>query len=327
MLNKKLIKDIVKVFDENYSFFITGHIRPDGDTIGSELAISSWLKKKKKDIKVDVIHKDIIPENLLFLKGSRDIRVTSQVKEKYDVGIIFECPKLSRAGNIIDLKLFKKVINIDHHASDGQGIDFGDYNLIDENVSSCAEIVWQMMECVNYKPDREEAICLYTGLVTDTGKFQQPNTSPKSLQIAADLLKRGVNPAYIYQNIYCRKSVDSLKILGLILNTLTVDEDIAYLEITNEIYEKMDIKSWDTNGIINYAGMIPGVKVHMLFREIGKSGSVRVNFRAYEDGVDLNDVASHFGGGGHKHAAGCELTGKLNDVKDKVLSYLKQKMI
>jgi phosphoesterase RecJ-like protein len=321
MLKKESIKKIVEVFDKNNSFFITGHVRPDGDTIGSELAVSSWLKKK--NVKVDVIHRDTIPDNLLFLKGAADIRVTSQVKEKYDVGIIFECPEISRTGNIIDLKLLKKVINIDHHPNNGQGTNFSAYNLIDENVSSCAEIVWYMMKCVGYEPDIDEVNCLYAGLVTDTGKFQQPNTSSESLQIAADLVKLGVNPAYIYRNIYCRKSVSSLKMLGLVLNTLTVDGDISYLEVTNDICEKIGAKSWDTNDMVKYAEMIPETKVHVLFREISKSGSVRINLRSHENNIDLNRAASHFGGGGHKHAAGCELKGQLNDVKEKVLSYLK----
>jgi phosphoesterase RecJ-like protein len=316
---KKIVNEILKIFKKNNNFFITGHIRPDGDTIGSELAIASWLKKNNKN--VEIAHTDKLPDNLLFLSGTENIIITNKIDKEYEVGIIFECPDTTRMKNIIDLNKLKKIISIDHHPTE---FSFGHINLINTKVSSCAELVYTLMRQSKYVPNLNEAICLYVGLVTDTGKFQQMNTTSNCLKIASELVKIGVNPAEIYRNIYGKKTVTSAKILAKALETLNFEDGICYMWLSDKINKDIQNVQLTTDDIINYAGLISDTKIYVLFSEFKDKGIVKVSLRSYDDNIDLNKIASKFGGGGHKHASGCEIKGSLNKIKQEVLEYLKK---
>lgn len=318
MISRKAIKDAIELMESAGSFFITGHIRPDGDTVGSELAVASWLRKKNK--RVDIVHSDKMPENLLFMPGIRDIITLGSTDKKYDAGIIFECPDINRMNNIIRLENLGRIVSIDHHPVYS---DFADIKLVDSKVSCCAEIVFRLLNQAKHKLDFEEATCLYVGLLTDTGKFQHRNTTADSFGMAFELVKTGVSPFDVYRKIYCRKTVSSLKMFSAVLGTIKTDGGIAFMKLERAMYRENDASTYDTEDVIAYASTLSGIKALALFAE-KEDGSLKVSFRSFDDKVDVNKIAGHFGGGGHRNAAGCEIKGDPASLTEKILLYMKE---
>lgn len=317
--NQNSIKGILNVIKHNRSFVLLGHARPDGDTIGSELALMHYLTRLNKN--VEIINREKVPKNLLFLPGADRIKQVTHTSSRYDVAILLECPSSKRFGNIIELNEdFTTIVNIDHHSTSMRDYS-GKYNLIDPKASSCAELVYTLLKG---NIDKTIALCLYVGLVTDTNKFQHKNTSSRVFRIASFLVKMGVDPAYVYKQLYATKTPEYIHLLGLILLTFktTLSGQIGYMELTKKLCLKAKSQIEHTDDIITYGSIIPSIKVFILFREIGDK-LIKVSLRSY-DNIDVNYVAEHFGGGGHKNAAGCELKGELKAVKRKIISYLQK---
>ncbi|MBU0952496.1 MAG: bifunctional oligoribonuclease/PAP phosphatase NrnA [Elusimicrobia bacterium] len=319
---KKVIADkIIKIFENNRTFLISGHIHPDGDTVGSELALASWLRKKGK--KVDIISTDPIPKEFNFLSGIKRILSKITKNRSYDVGVLLECPDVTRVGSFVNDVNFGKMVNIDHHPEPVKKTLKSDCSLIDPKVSSCCELIYFIMKCASYVPSKKEAVCLYTGIITDTGRFQQANTTPEALETAADLFRLGVDPVQVYRNVYAAKTGANLKLLGSALGTLEIDGNVSYMKITCTMYKKTNSSPMDSEEIINYAGKVAGTKVFGLFREVlGKKKSVKISLRSF-DKADVNAVARKYGGGGHFHASGFEVKGAIQEVIKKVLPSLK----
>jgi len=316
----KVIRRILEVVKNNRHFFITAHLRPDGDTIGSEIALAKWLKKMGK--KVTVANVDPIPEIYHFLPGVSLIQRRKKISDNFEVTFILECSEPERVGEIMDFrKQSGLIINIDHHA---HSESYGDINWFDPKASATAEQIYKLIKASKKNFTRDEAINLYVGLLTDTGKFQQHNTTPETLQIVAELLKYGIKPEEIHQKVYATKSLSSLKLLGLSLSNLklTGQGKIAYQEITRKMYRKTHHPEEDEE-IINYPLSIPHVEVSILFREVfnKEKNEVKVGFRS-RNKIDVHEIAQHFGGGGHFSASGCTLEGNLNKVKKLVINYV-----
>ncbi len=320
---KKLIDEILKLFYKAKRFIITGHSRPDGDTVGSQIALFIWLRKKDK--KITLVNSDPIPENLRFLPNSRLIKTKINKNRKYDVAIMLESSEIERIGaDLFNSMKFNSLVNIDHHIHKEGGFD-SNYNLIDASASSCAELVLRIMDRDGNKLTKEEAICLYTGIVTDTGKFQQANTNYNTMEIVSRLIKCGVDPVYIYKNVYATKTLNDIKLLSLALSTLQKEGEISYITITKEMFLKTGSKQIDTEEIINYAGMLKGVKLYVLFQELlNKNKAVKVSLRSYGN-IDVHKIATKFGGGGHFHASGFRLENKsIEECIKIVIPYLKK---
>lgn len=317
----KVIHRILKVVKNNHYFFITAHLRPDGDTIGSEIALAKWLKKLGK--KVTVANVDPVPKIYHFLPGVNLIQKRKKIFNSFEVAFILECSEPERIGGIID---FKKqsglIINIDHHA---RSKSYGDINWFDPKASATTEQIYKLIKTSKKNFTRDEAISLYVGLLTDTGKFQQHNTTPKTHQIAAELLKYGIKPEEIHQKIYATKSLSSLRLLGLSLSNLklTGQGKIAYQEVTRGMHRETHYPEEDEE-IINYPLSVPHVEVSILFREMfnKEKNEVKVGFRS-RNKIDVHKIAQHFGGGGHFSASGCTLEGNLNKIKKLVINYVK----
>lgn len=315
---KNILQQIIKALKNNDTFFIAGHLKPDGDVVGSALALRSLLKRLGK--KAFVYSGEPVPDYLMFLPGINNISITAKATREFDCAVILECADFGRMGNIIAPEQARFVINIDHHSSFNY---FGNINYIDPRASSSAEQVYRLFKALKMPLTRYEADALYVGLVTDTGKFQQTNTTPSSLEMAADLVSKGVVPETMYNALYATKTLSSLNLLGCVLQTLTVTASgkIAYLSITREMYRETKSNVTETEGIINNAMMIPGVCVGILFRETETPGNVKVSFRSRE-GVDVNKISNHFGGGGHRNAAGCSLSGSIRSAEKRIMAYV-----
>jgi len=313
----KVIKDILRIIDQKNSFLITSHLAPDGDSIGSQLALGSFLRYLGK--KVVIYNRDSVPKRYLFLPTSRKIHVGKKAPGNYDVARILDCGEMERTGNIIDLDTQVKIsIDIDHHMGAKR---FADYSYIDVQASSVCEQIYNLMSIARYQPDKKESICLYTGILTDTGNFQRANTTSQTLGICSDLITKGVSPAYLFSKIYQMKSAEELRLLGVVLRSLEiVKQKIGVLVLKEWMYKATRTSKKDAEGIVEYLNLIKGIKVGVLFRPAngGKRKSWRVTFRSTNN-VNVQSVAKKFGGGGHFRAAGCELQGSLETVKKKVL--------
>lgn len=298
------------------SFFLAGHLNPDGDTIGSMLAIASVLRRLGK--RVRLFSQDPVPENLRFLPHVKSIR-SSLTKSRFDAAILLECSTPSRGGNLEPvLKRCRTVVNIDHHKTSEL---YGGINIVEPHSSSTAEIVYRLFYNMKVNVGRREAACLYTGMVTDTGRFHFPATSPRTLEAASRLLETGFKFSRINDLLYATKSWESLKVLGRALESLefAAGGRLAVLTLTLSDFKRYGARSEHSENVINYGMMVPGVKAAVMFRE--EEGRISVTFRS-RGHLDVSLVAKAFGGGGHRNASGCRIKGSMETVRGKVLSAL-----
>lgn len=313
----RVIQRILDIVKKNHNFFITAHLSPDGDTLGSELALGSWLKRLGKRIKIVTF--DPVPAIYHFLPRIERIEQKNRVSKNFDVGFILECSEPERMGGIIDIKKqLGIVINIDHHLSSE---NYGDINWFDSKASATAEQIYCLIKKSGMPLTYEEALCLYVGILTDTGKFQQDNTTVETHQIVAHLLSYGLDLEKIHSKIYATKTYSSLKLLGLTLSSLKLAEKgkIGYQKITKSMYKKNGQPDEET---INYPLAIPGVEISILFRETKeRKNIIKVGFRS-RNKVNVHQIAEHFGGGGHHSASGCILEGSLKKVEAVVINYV-----
>ena len=312
---KRALKD-----PSNKSFFIAGHLNPDGDTVGGTLALYSLLLRLKKKA-VFPYNRHSVPAIYRFLNNSGKIITADRVEGNFDVAIIIDCADPARTGGIIDVsKQARTVIKIDHHADDRR---WAGINFAGPEYSSVTEMIFYVFREMGVRPTREEAECLYTGIVTDTRNFVQPNTTPRSHYVAAGLLGLGADPVKVEKNVYGTKPVSALLLLGKTLENIKVSGsgEIAYSVITKGIFKKTGAAYEDAESIINYVGMVPGVLVWVLFKEIPGEKGLKAGFRSVER-IDVNRFAKLFGGGGHKNAAGCTLNMPLDEAVKKVLGSL-----
>ena len=317
------IREIAKVIKENESFFITSHIRPDGDSIGSQLALKRILEKLGKE--VTIANHDFVPKIYDFLPGKESIKQELPENREIDVAFVLDSPELSRLESTAEaIKKAKVIINIDHHLGNKR---FGKYNYVDTKASAVGEEIYELTKVMGFEIDREIALCLYVGILTDTGSFRQSNTTHRTHEIVADLMKIGdLKPAQITHQVYETQFPAAIKLLSMTLNTLERSEDgrIAWMTITDEMFKETGTTTAETENFINYVRSVRGNEVAILFTEMLQE-EIKVSFRSKDRG-DVNSIAKIFGGGGHLHAAACTIKGDLKEVKKKVLAEVEKQL-
>jgi len=310
------MEEILEVLREYETFLILSHVNPDGDALGSQLALYSLLSDFGK--KVSVANLDPVPLAYSFLPNAevftQDVRHNTQV----DVTVILDCGNLDRTGAELAAKIHPKhaMINIDHHRGNKQ---FGTLNLVDTEACATAELIFNIMECGDLEIGIDRAVCLYTGILTDTGCFKFSNTTAEAHRIAARLIEEGVRPEKVSELVYEVIPYQRAKLLGIALERLQLSDDrkIVWTSVTNAIYERMGALSEDTEGIIDYIRSLRGIEVAVFLREL-ENGDVKVSLRSKGD-LAVNEIAAAFGGGGHRAAAGCTLSGSVEEVADTIL--------
>jgi phosphoesterase RecJ-like protein len=309
-------KKLENIIADGESFFLAGHLNPDGDTLGSMLAISSVLKRLGK--KVWLFSNDPVPGNLSFLPHASSIKTGRlPVKKYFDAAILLECSTPKRGGDLTSvLKRSGKLVNIDHHKTSEL---YGDVNILDPHSSSTAEIVYRLFYSMNVSVTKTEAACLYVGIATDTGRFHFPATRPSTLEVASHLLGTGFKFSRINDLLYSTKSLMALKVLGRGLDSLELLSGgrLAVMCLKTSDFSDFGASPEHTENIINYGMMVPGVKAAALFRE--EAGRLSVTFRS-KGSVDVSLLAKKFGGGGHKNAAGCKMNAGMAEGRKKVLA-------
>ena len=314
--------EITKLLEKNNSFLITSHKNIDGDAIGSELALYFILKKLKK--KPIILNQDRLPRIYNFLPDSDKVHC---LEDNYinikniDVGIIVDCTNFERIEETYKIfKNIKNIINIDHHNSNE---NYGDLNYIDSSASSVGEIIYDLIKFINLDLlDEKISTCLYTAIITDTGSFRYSNVSSKTFSVVSDLTSQGIKPNLIADKIYNRNTYSGLKLLGKALSTLEVDKSnyASWLTITRDMLNDTEANDEEVEGIIDMARTLENTEVSILFRET-KDNKIKVSFRSKGD-FNVNEFAGKFNGGGHPNSSGCVCSGKIAEVKEKILSEL-----
>lgn len=308
----ELIEDIVKLLKTKQTFVLTTHIHADGDAFGSLLALGLALLNCGK--KAVMIHAEPVPDSYRFLPGAGQVRLVQDLKEeKFEVGIALDCTSLSRAGDAEQvLKKAECIINIDHHISNEY---FGQFNMVDTKAAATGEMVCNLLVKGGFTITPDIATDLYTAIITDTGSFRHQNTTANCFRTAAYLLECGAAHNLIQHYLYEQRSLESLRFLVNVLQTLTLNKNgmIAWMSIPKDLITEED----NSEGLIDYAKSLKGVEVAILFKELD-SGEIKVSFRS-KSFADVNQLAAHFGGGGHERAAGCSIKGNLKEVEQLVI--------
>jgi len=263
-----------------------------------------------------------VPEHYAFLPGASEVSNKIDKNIDFEAIIILDCPTMKRIGKVNDLVTKDKFkINIDHHISNEK---FGDANWVDPNASSAGEMVYRLFKEMEVAITKETALSLYIAILTDTGSFNYDNTSSVTHEIVSELLGYGLDPATVSESVYEKKTLSDIKFLGMVLSTIKMKErgDAAYLEITQKMMKDTGSTAAKSEGFVNYARSIDTVKVAVIFRE-ESGGKINVSFRSKGD-VDVNKIASFFGGGGHIRASGCVLNMSLADAKRQVLAKVEE---
>jgi len=303
---------------------IVSHEFPDGDSIGSSIALARALSQMGKSV-IIVINGDV-PSKYRFLAGADDIKKPDDIIVTQESTVIFlDCADEKRAGSQIDAyrKECRLSINIDHHIGN---TDFANINYLDVSAAATGEIVYELIKLLDVAIDKDIANALYITIVTDTGGFKFDNTTDKTFNIASYLMTRGLELSAIRLNLWENKSPSSIGLLVDVLSTLkfACDNKVAYIAVTSEIMEKWQTGFGELENFISYPKSIEGIEIAMLFKEIGVN-ETRVSFRAKTD-IDVRAIASYFGGGGHKNAAGCTLNTGIDEGIEKVINYLQEKL-
>lgn len=313
------LKKIVDFIKSKNNFLVTSHVNLEGDAIGSELALSEVLKKLDK--KVIIVNENIIPEEYKFLPGTDSV-LTKPGNFKFDAVIFVDCSGFDRIGGVMKFIPGNKIIlNIDHHISNTK---FGTINWVEPKASSCVELIYKIYKKLKIDISFDAALCLYTGLMTDTGSFRHSNTTRFSHLMAADLLRYKIPLAKIYRWIYESNQFLDVKLLSKIMPTLRRDKSgkIAWLVGRREILKKRKSSFDITEILLNFIRLIKDVEVAILFKELPQN-QIRINFRS-QGNIDVNKLAQEFGGGGHPSASGCTATGKLPKVEKMILKKTKE---
>lgn len=306
--------EVIKLILSRNKFLVLSHTHPDGDSIGSQLAFASVLRELGKDVLV--ANQDPIPDKYLFLSGADGVVTSIPTDYTCDALIVLDTASLKRLGSIVDRLPVKDVVvvNIDHHISNDQ---FGHIVFVRPERSSTSEIVFELIKAMDVPLTPERAEQLYTGIVTDTGSFRHPNTTFDTFFTGASLVKSGADPSRIASALYSANSVSRMRLLGLVLSSIDVVQDVCCLTLTREMVRLSGASMDESEDFVDFPLSLKGVSVGLLFREQG-DGQIRISFRAKQE-MDVDEIARVFGGGGHESAAGCVISGELEDVKKQVV--------
>lgn len=304
---------------------ILSHVGPDGDTLGSMLAVKEILKNFNNIEKTDFIISGKIPDIYKFLpdiENSKNIN-HAQLYSSYDMAIAVDCASIERLGDAVDLfRNAKLTVNIDHHIS---SVNFADINIINSSASATGQIIYELMKFLNIKISKEIATCLYTAILTDTGGFRFENTKPETLEICADLIRHGADAVNIYQECLELKPLAMVRLQANVVDNaiFTYNNRIAYTTVTRKLLDFFNASDDHVDGISKSLREINSVEVAIVFKETGK-GDTKISFRSKN--VDVCEISKFFGGGGHKLAAGCTIQKNITDTINEVLPIVKKQI-
>lgn len=325
MISEQEIKQINALLTRHQKFVLTTHINPDGDAIGSEMAMAGYLRHLGKEVLI--INNSATPNNYQFLDRNGEIIVYDEEKhydlvagaDLYLILDISDWDRLRKIGTIIKNSSAPKIC-IDHHHIN---YTFVDIDVIYEQASSTGELVFEFLNKVAYPIQGDVAQALYTCILTDTGSFRFSNTTSKTHLMASKLLESGVNAREIYSLVYEQNSPHKMLLMGEALCALNYECDgrLAWFVLTQHMFQKCATSHWDTEGFAEIPRSIDGVEVSLMFTELD-AAKVKVSLRS-KGNIVIHHIAEKFGGGGHQFAAGALINKSLSDTIPQVLAEIK----
>ena len=312
------LDNILEEIKKAEKIVILTHETPDGDAIGSSLAMKLAVKQLGKEADV------IMPKHSRtfdFLPEANTIKTQSEI-ERYDLAISVDCAELKRIAGAGYFENAKRKIQIDHHSINGM---YADFNFVNPVAPACCEILLGMFEYFGLEITQEIGTCIITGIITDTGGFQYDAVTAETFEFAAELLQKGINISKVYQKVLSTNTRAHFELSRLVSNRMEFFEDgkIAFTYMNLDDEKNVGAEEGDHEGLVNIGRNIEGVEVSVFIREKEGINGYKVSLRSREY-VNVADVALMFGGGGHIKAAGCFVPGTVEDVKEKVIAELKK---
>jgi phosphoesterase RecJ-like protein len=313
----KKIQPIADLIRQHRSCLLLTHVTPDGDGLGSMLGLALGIESI--GLRPLPVCADPVPAIYRFLPGAE--RITHALPSQPPMlAVSVDADGLGRLGRLAaDLERSCAIIDIDHHATEK---GFGELRWIEPRAAATGEMIYRLLRVMGIALSADIAACLYTAIVTDTGRFCYANTTPRALRIAAELVRAGANPPTIYREVYESKSFSASKLLGLALGRLRQADDgrVTFSQLTQQDFRRAGSTSDETEGIIDHLRAVREARAAALFVEL-PDGAIRVSMRS-RGAVDVGEVALRFGGGGHVNAAGCTVPGPMSAAQRRLLGAL-----
>jgi len=308
---------IVEAVRARQRFVLSSHSRPDGDSIGSQLAMLYALQQMGKE--AIAVNADPASPPLMAFPGVRDIRIAPSVDGNFEAAIIMECGDLKRTG-VSGLERYF-VINIDHHPGN---TGYGQINWFDASAAACAEMVYDVVRALGVPLTREIATHVYLAILTDTGSFHYSGISPRTFEICRECLEAGVDPVMVARNVYDSNNMGRLKLFGAVLGAMQIDQSgrIAIVYVDHEMARAAGGTYEDTEGLVNLPLTVKEIEAVVFFKQ-DKADQYRVSLRSKGE-VDINAIAKEYGGGGHKNASGCTITGPIEELQKTIVEKIEK---
>ncbi len=324
-----IFQELIDELDKAKTLFITAHVGPDGDTLGSMLGLKFALEKGRQNLHtVDCVISGKMPDAYGFMPGIRDVgRMESitTLQSQYDLALCVDCGSIDRLGPAqVVFEQAKISVNIDHHISNSK---FGKINIVDPNAAASGEVVFDLLKEMKIPLDASIATCLYTAIVTDTGGFKYSNTTPKVLEVAAHLVSAGANPEYIFKQLYEEQPLSQMRLhADAFLNAqFNADQTIGWSVITRDMLEKHQALDEHVDGLVETLRRVDSVLVAAIFKETRERGC-KVSLRSDTHDIDVSAIMAQFGGGGHKMAAGCTINAPVPQAIEEVIPILEERV-
>lgn len=304
-----MIEQTLQLIERSQTFFVAAHEGPDGDAIGSTLALANALREMGKD--VVAYNRDRAPLEFEFLPGYEAVVNHVDESQIFDVGFVLDAGDLKRAGGWIRERC-QKLVNIDHHP---YSENFGDIYYVDTEACATGVLIYRLLQAAGHPISKDVATCIYTTILSDTGSFRYSNANPEAFQVAGEMVGFGVDPWSIASGLYESQELVRLRLLALALPTLRVSDCGLYasIAVSLDMYEQVSANAEATDRFINYPRSIRGVEVAIFFRQINDH-SFKVGFRS-KGNIDVGALARAMNGGGHHNAAGATVDGTLESVQ------------
>jgi phosphoesterase RecJ-like protein len=316
----KIIDRILEGLRESRSICVAGHIRPDGDCVGSQLGLTLALRNEGK--KVVCWNEDVLPQKYEFLDPDHIFQKPKRGM-RFDCVVATDAASFERLGTVgpcvTDRKLF---INIDHHESNTR---YADVNWVSAREPSSGELIFRLLQAAKWPVTKPIADCLFTAVSTDTGSFQYPSTRPSTYHVAGDLVRRGADLAKICDEVYQSYPLSRVRLLRHMYSRfrLTHHNQIAWFWLKKADFARTGADSSESEGLIDHIRAIEPVVVACVFEEI-EPEMTRVSLRSKSEKINVNEIAAQFGGGGHPAAAGARIAGKPISVQRRVIGAIKK---
>jgi bifunctional oligoribonuclease and PAP phosphatase NrnA len=316
-MNNPELQRIVDAVRARQRFLVSSHARPDGDSIGSQLAFAYAARALGKDVRI--VNRDAASPPLMAFPGVSSIEIADSVSGDFDAAVIMECGDINRPG-VAGLDRYF-VINIDHHQGN---TGYGAINWFEPTAAACGEMVFDLVNALGVPLTREIATHIYLAILTDTGSFHYSSISPRTFDICRQTLDAGVDPVAVARNVYDSNNMGRLKLFGAVLSAMQIDPSgrIAIVYLDHEMARAAGGTYEDTEGLINLPLTVKEIQSVVFFKQ-NEGEEYRVSMRSKGD-IDIAAVAREFGGGGHRNAAGCTVTGPIDALQKTFLDKIEQ---